>query len=204
MFEIILSSPCGSGQTFAIELLQSSFGHIPCTAGGHERKDILGNDLRVVILRNPYDAIASGAERYMDTSNHKGLLEEEKLNISDIDGIRFQISRGEEKRYFEFFKDIENLKNIKILSFELLTKDPKKFIDEVGKFFKHAPLPNEKEKNNIFKKLAESGYANRIPREKNDSRIVIDNLVLEMYPKETWRCWEIYSNLKAKLDLEGL
>ena len=117
MFEIILSSPCGSGQTFAIELLQSRFGHIPCTAGGHERKDILGNDLRVVILRNPYDAIASGAERYMDTSNHKGLLEEEKLNISDIDGIRFQISRGEEIRYFKFFKDIENLKNIKILSF---------------------------------------------------------------------------------------
>lgn len=203
MTTILLSSPCGSGQTFAIELLKSNFD-ILCMSSGHEKKDLLNDALQVVILRNPYDAIASGAERYMNTSNHKGLLEEEKLNISDIEGIKYQISRGEEERYFEFFKDIENFKNIKIFSFELITENSKKFIDEVGKFFKHTPLHNEKEENNIFKKLAESGYANRIPREKSDSRIVIDNLILEMYPKETWRCWEIYSNLKAKLDLEGL
>ena len=114
---------------FALELLRSNFGHITCTAGGHERKDLLEDVLQIVVLRNPYDTITSGAERYLDTSNHKGMPKEETINISNIEAVGYQIA-GEEERYFEFFKDIESFNNIKILSFELLTENPKKFINK--------------------------------------------------------------------------
>ena len=188
---------------FALELLRSNFGHITCTAGGHERKDLLEDVLQIVVLRNPYDTITSGAERYLDTSNHKGMPKEETINISNIEAVGYQIA-GEEERYFEFFKDIESFNNIKILSFELLTENPKKFINKVGSFFNTTPYQNQDLENNIFKKLKESGYGNRIPREKDSSRKIMDQLTIDMYPKETWRCWTMYSNLKAKLDLEGV
>jgi hypothetical protein len=201
--QILVSSPAGSGMNFAINLLRLAYDR-EALGKTHERKDIEEAVPQIAILRNPYDTIASGAERWATSSNHKSFLNDKDLvEDSDIDGIK-RVIGWEEKRYLDFFKDIENLKHVKVLSFELLTKDSAKFIKEAGIHFGINLDANKVIDSYALAAVESSGNENRVPREKFTVRKTIEDIINEKYSKENWECWKVYSDIKAKLDKEGL
>jgi hypothetical protein len=199
----MISSPAGSGMNFALNLLRIAYNQ---TALGksHEVEGIIEKEPQVVILRNPYDTVASGAERWIKSSKHGTFLDsEDLLEESDIDGIKTAIG-WEEKRYFNFFNNIKDLDHIKVLSFDLLTSDSKKFIVESGKHFGLIYDDKIVLDSDALAAVISEGNSNRVPRETSTGRKTIDSLINEMYSKEDWRCWQVYSDLKEKLDEEGL
>lgn len=201
--EILVSSPAGSGMNFALNLLRIAYSK-PAIGKSHELEGIIEKTPQVVILRNPYDTIASGAERWIKSAKHGTFLNsEDLLEESDIEGIKNAIG-WEENRYFVFFKKIHELSHIKVLSFDLLTNDSKKFIIESGKHFGIIFDNKEVLDSDVLLAVESEGNKNRVPREKSTARKTIDSLVNEMYSKEDWRCWKVYSDIKSKLDKEGL
>jgi hypothetical protein len=136
MNTIRVACPAGSGLNFALNLLRPSFNYkVEFLAVGHERKDIEVKAPTLVILRDPHDAIASGAERFLRSSEHRyfshgiELLEDDNI-LSIIDQII-----NEKARYYHFFDDIESLDHDKIFTFDTLTKNPDLFLEQVAKKF---------------------------------------------------------------------
>jgi len=198
-----VASPAGSGMNFAQDLLRLAFKeyNVNFTAVGHERKDMEEiKEKQIAILRNPYDTIASGAERWLRVSGHKDhagyarLLEE-----SDIEGIRESIKR-EAERYYDFFNRIEDLEQVKVISFETLTKNRDLFIETVKDYYGFGNTKTKRVTDEeVFDKVRERKNFNRIPREQASGRTIINQLVLEMYPKDQWECWKIYLEIKSRL-----
>lgn len=201
--DVVISSPAGSGMTYSLRLIRTIFSNINkyvrVYAGGHDRKDIEVPTPQIVLLRNPYDSIASGAERWLDTSNHKPFKGQKLYNISDVDGVKDQIS-CEANRYFEFLDGAEKFDYIKFVTFETLTQNPSLFIEIVKKYFDiddsitKLDVTHDKIQS-VFTDLVKNGEGNRIPRDKSESRDLIDKWVSDMYPKETWNCWHVYNKL---------
>lgn len=195
MKDILIASPAGSGMNFALEIIHLSFD--AKTQGlGHERSDIETDKHKIILLRNPYDAIASGTERWLDTSNHKTFIDSGQplINISDTDLIKNMIY-NESKRYFNFFNDIEKVNNKKIVTFDTLINDSDLFVNIAEKYFEIQKPRISVSNQDVFDSLSKKGLSNRTPRDKNNSRSIVDNLVKDMYPKKYWDCWDIYTYL---------
>jgi hypothetical protein len=203
MKPIVLTSPAGAGSNYAIVLLNWCFRTIS-RHNGHERRGIEVDIDQITILRNPFDCIASGAERWLKDSSHRSFkYRDDLIEIDDLEKIRQSIT-WEEKRYIEFFKNIDLLPNVKIFSFELLTNNQQKFLEEIKIFFDREEEIRISEDEKIFERNILDGNFNRIPREPSEGRKIINKFMSEMYNKETWEAWKIYSDLKAKLDQQGL
>lgn len=206
MNKIFVTAPAGSGMTFCTKLLNMTITECGGSKG-HERFGIEEKVNQIAILRNPYDAIASGAERFLNTSNHKTFIEDgtELIDINNVDQLILNI-RGEEDRYKKFFQNFNDMDHVLLVSFEFLTQEPIEFIKKVSARFN--VIYNDNLKNikseNIFAAMADEERSNRIPREKNNSRKIIEDLVYEMYNKETWETWKIYSELKNMLNEMGM
>jgi hypothetical protein len=201
-----IASPAGSGMNFAQDLLNLSFDKATFATVGHERKDMEDTPgKQIAILRNPYDTIASGAERWIKSSNHKDFVDsEDLLEESNIEGIKHFIG-FESKRYYDFFNNIEALDKVKVISFEFLTQQRDAFLDFVQKYYELEKFViNRSSDEDVFDKIKLRNNVNRVPREKANARKIIDNLIIEMYSKDEWECWKIYSDIKAKLDEQGL
>jgi hypothetical protein len=200
---VFITSPAGSGTNFAHALIHESY-RIDVSSRGHERHELEDGVHQISVLRNPYDCVGSGAERWLVSGGHLNFINNKNLTTIDkIDEVRERI-RWEEARYKKFFKGIESLDYVKLVSFELLTKNPNKFLKTTKDFFNiQNPALNVSEEK-VLKAASSEGRENRIPRKHSEDRKIINSLILEMYPKETWECWKIYSELKAKLDEEGL
>lgn len=196
---IKVASPAGSGMNFALTLLQQSFfndiDHF--VAAGHERSDILEDIPTIVILRNPIDTVTSGAERWLRSSNHLEFRRDAKtFEDTDIVAIVRQLC-GEKARYLDFFRNIEDLKHVKLFTFDSLVEDPNRFVRQVAENFNIGSKITDRTKEYITKVVVDSDHANRIPREKSPTRILIDNLAKAMNPEEEWK---IYLDLKEKID----
>jgi hypothetical protein len=200
MKNVVITSPAGSGQTYSLRLIRHSFPNIDeyvrVYGSGHERQDVEVEIPQLVILRNPYDAVASGAERWLNTSNHKPFTGRTLYDISDEYNVKDQIT-CEARRYFEFLDGIEKLNHVKIAKFRTLTHDPELFNDIVQSHFElNDKVIRVKATEEVIKKafdsLVELGEGNRIPREKSESRLLIDNWISEMFDKDTWDCWGAY------------
>jgi hypothetical protein len=199
-----IASPAGSGMNFAQNLLRLAFeeDNVNFSAVGHERKDMEEiKEKQIAIIRNPYDTVASGAERWLKASKHKNFLGnyDELLEESDIEGIKKYI-KAEEQRYYDFFNRIEDLQQVKIISFETLTKNQDLFVETVKEYYGLNHMKTKKAiDEEVFDKIKERKAFNRIPREQTSGRKIINQLILEMYPKDKWECWKIYLEIKSKL-----
>lgn len=202
MQTIKIVCPAGSGMNFALSLLQLSFRdqNVHITTAGHERKDIAEEVPTLVILRNPYDAIASGAERWLRSSDHRVLRNNPYLIEDDnIVDIVKQI-QYEKFRYRDFFKNIEDLKHVKILTFDLLTKNPEAFVAEVSKHFGLESEIIKRSEQEVIEHVINSGNPNRVPRNKGKGREKIDRLIKAMYPEEEFQSLRLYIDLKEKIE----
>jgi hypothetical protein len=201
MKTIRIACPAGSGLNFALNLLRPSFNHkVEFLAVGHERKDILEESPTLVILRDPHDAIASGAERFLRSSEHRyfshgiALLEDDNI-LSVIDQII-----NEKSRYINFFTNIEDLKHVKILTFDTLTKNPDLFVQQVAKHFNikeeivKIPVPE------VIEAVKNEGNENRVPRESSPGRVKINRYVHAIYPSNEFESYKMYLSLKEKID----
>jgi uncharacterized membrane protein YheB (UPF0754 family) len=204
MNPLIVISPAGSGMNFAMEALNLAYKG-KSMGGGHIKSDIREDVKQVAILRNPYDAVASGSERWINTSGHKDFADKEDrlIDISDTKSIIMTLD-SHSREYINFFKDIELMDNVKLFSFEFITNNHIQFIEEVGKFFGMNPDRSDITVKDIFDNIDLHENRNRRPRETTEARKVINNLIQESYTKDSWEAWKIYSTLKAKLDNEGL
>jgi hypothetical protein len=204
MAKVKIACPAGSGMNFAQQLLQLSFYNAEdqFPTGGHERKDILEEVPTLVIVRHPYDAIASGAERWLKSSDHEAFKNNTDLiDDLDIDNMVKRIE-GENFRYVEFLKDIESLSHVKLFTFDFLTQNPQSFVKEVAKYFKIKNEITIRSIPEVLQVVVDSGNANRIPREKSAGRKQIENLIMNIYREKEFDALKIYSSLKEKLDKE--
>jgi hypothetical protein len=204
MNPLIVICPAGSGMNFALEALNLAFKE-KAMGGGHMRSEIKKDVKQIVILRNPYDSVASGAERWINTSNHKNFAgkTDKLVDILDTSSVKLTIE-SHSKEYINFFKDIDLLDNVKIFSFEFVTNNHEQFIQEVGKYFATQIVAAEVSVKDIFDRIDLNKNTNRRPRETTEARKVINRLVKEMYPQDSWEAWKIYCDIKARLDTEGL
>jgi hypothetical protein len=202
MKELVIASPAGSGNTYASTALNLAFA-FPCRNAGHDISELHLGITKISILREPFACIASGSERWLSESSHVFDSRHKLIKGINLEEIKLQIVR-EEKRYVDFLKNLKNFPDIKLFSFELLTQDTNNFLKEAKILFNKKQDINFVSKEEIFNVISISGNKNRIPREELNGRKVIDKMMQEMYQKENWEAWKIYSELKAKLDLEGL
>ena len=198
-----IASPAGSGLNFAQDLLRLAFKeyNVNFTAVGHERKDMEAvKEKQIALIRNPYDTVASGAERWLKVSGHKDHVGYSRLlEESDTEGIIESIKR-EAERYYDFFNKIEDLDRVKIVSFETLTKNRDLFVDIFKEYYDLGYMETKKVTDEeVFDKVRERENFNRIPREQASGRTIINELMIEMYPKDEWECWKIYLDIKSKL-----
>jgi hypothetical protein len=204
MNPLIVISPAGSGMNFALEALNIAFKE-KSIGGGHIRSDIKKDVKQIAILRNPYDAVASGAERWINTSGHKdfGGTDVVLIDLLDTQSVKLTID-AHSREYINFFKDIKSLDNVKIFSFEFVTNNSMQFIKEVSKYFGSEIISEEISDKNIFDKIDLNENNNRRPRETTEARKIINELTNELYSKDGWEAWKIYSELKSELDKEGI
>ena len=204
MNTIIVISPAGSGMNFAVEALNIAFQE-RAIGGKHIRSEIDEFAKQIAIVRNPYDAVASGAERWINTSGHKDFdnKKADLIDIKDTAAVKLTID-SHSREYINFFKDIELIDNIKLFSFEFVTQNHNEFIKEVGKYFDINPIAEEVLHKDIFRKIDLNNNSNRRPRETTEARKVIDEIIQKSYPQDSWEAWKIYSDLKAKLDAKGI
>lgn len=204
MNPITVICPAGSGMNFAVEALNIAF-NAKVNGGKHIRSDIDESAKQIAILRNPYEAVASGAERWINTSEHKDFdgKEAELIDISDTKAIVLTID-SHSREYANFFRGIEKLDKIKLFSFEFVTQNHNQFIKEVAEYFGNTIVEEKVLNEEIFRKIDLNNNQNRRPRETTEARKIIDELIQKSYAQDSWEAWEIYSDLKAKLDAEGL
>ena len=203
MKDVLVTSPAGSGSTFAVDLIKSNF-KINVDSIGHDLEIFESGAFQICIIRNPYDSVASGTERWVDTAGHKPFEgNPHVVSISDIDGVK-DCMHWEQKRYIDLLKNIESFENVKFVSFELLTNNTSAFLEEVRSFFEIENTLVGSSAEQSIKNIADSENANRAPRDLSKERSVINGLLEELYPKETWEAWKIYCDLKAKLNAKGL
>ena len=204
MNKIVVISPAGSGMNFAVEALNIAFKE-RAIGGKHIRSEIDESAKQIAILRNPYDAIASGAERWINTSGHRDFdnKKAELLDIKDTQSVVLTID-SHSREYINFFKDIEAIDNIKLFSFEFVTQNHNQFIKEVAEYFGISPIVEEVLTKDIFYQIDLKNNRNRRPRETTEARKIIDELIKKSYAQDSWEAWEIYSGLKANLDAKGL
>jgi hypothetical protein len=177
MQDIKFISPPGSGNTFAIFLLNQT---LKCQIDGvsHKWKDLDKDGNRIFLLRNPYDCIASATERHLDTVNHDS-MGDRKISIKNIDDVVNEINLYTHK-YYEFLKRARNKKILFSSTFEFLSLNPIGFVKKVSNFFDieidHSNL-NSNLSAEVFEGIKKSKLANRSPRDKTESRNKIDELV---------------------------
>ena len=200
---IKISCPAGSGMNFSQQLLINSFSYYNenrIWTCGHEKIDILEEVPTLVILRNPYHAVASAAERHLLSANHGSFKNDPNLiEDSDMKRIVGQII-AENDRYLDFFKDIEDLKHVKIFTFEMLTEQPDIFIEKVAKHFDVKSKIKKRSQEDIIQAVIDSGNENRVPRSVSPGRHKIDLLIRAIYPGEEMDSLRIYMDLKYKAD----
>lgn len=204
MNRIIVISPAGSGMNFAVEALNIAFQE-RAIGGKHIRSEIDEFAKQIAIVRNPYDAVASGAERWINTSGHKDFdnKKADLIDIKDTAAIKLTID-SHSREYINFFKDIELINNIKLFSFEFVTQNHNQFIKEVARYFNINPIVEEVLIKDIFNKIDLNNNRNRRPREITEARKVIDDIIKKYYVQDSWEAWKIYSDLKVNLDAKGL
>jgi len=203
MKDILITSPAGSGNTFAVDLIRSNF-FVEVNSIGHDLEIFESGAPQMAIIRNPYESVASGTERWIDTAGHKPFEgNPDVVPITDIDGVKRAMG-WEQKRYIDLLKNIESFDNVKFVSFELLTENQSAFLEEVRKFFEIESDSVYSSAQQSIQNILDSDNANRVPREESEARKVIDELLAETYPKETWEAWKIYLDLKSKLNEAGL
>lgn len=177
MKDIKFVSPAGSGNTFAIYLLNKTLN---CEIGriSHESRDLNEDENLAFLLRNPYDCISSAIERGLDTVNTDS-LEDQIINIDNIDDLVNEMNLYTNE-YYNFLKKAKNKKILFSSTFEFLTLNPIGFVKKASKFFDieidHSHL-NSTLSLEIFDGIRKSKLANRAPRDKTESRNKIDDLV---------------------------
>lgn len=201
MNEIKVACPAGSGMNFALYLLKPSFNYeVGFFGAGHERSDIIEEVPTLVILRDPYDAIASGAERFLRSSGHvyfkdsPFLMQDE--NIAEI----VSIIVGQESTYLKFFTNIENLGHVKILTFDTLVNNPELFVKMVAEHFNIKSSIKQVDIKEVLKSVVDSGNANRLPRETSPSRKTIDRYMRALYLPNEFKSLKVYLSLKEKIE----
>ena len=177
MTNIEFVSPAGSGNTFAMYLLNKTL-NCQIESLSHESRDLNKNGNQVFLLRNPYDCISSAIERHLDTVNTDS-LEDEIININNIDDLVNEMNLYTNE-YYSFLKKAKNKKILFSSTFEFLTLNPIGFVKKASKFFDieidHSHL-NSNLSLEIFDGIKKSKLANRAPRDKTESRNKIDDLV---------------------------
>lgn len=203
---IILSSPAGSGNVFCQYLIKSNL-RVNFEWKNHDPNAFRdeADTINLFILRDPYDAIASGTELIINeaTGNHLAdFIADPEAKIKIVIGHMTN-------SYQEFLNIIENSSNINIVSFEYLTTSPIVFLNKLSsefdiKFKKYRGTEETIRKyggdpESIKASIAKNAdIHNRVPREKSDLRKTIDSLV-----NNDLGVAEIHKNyLKQKVDIQ--
>lgn len=174
--KIIINSPAGSGGRFGRDLIWGNFKDIDVVWVIHEVGGFEKDQANICIIRNPYDALASGIESgFTDTVESQALIFNENAESSTIDTLPEQV-----KNYNDFLTVCQNSDYITSITFELLAERPEEFLKYVARKFdlnfkKETARTSPEE---LKSKLSNDGRNRTItPREKNKLRKSIDSII---------------------------
>jgi hypothetical protein len=178
MTTIKITAPAGSGNTFATHLFQKALKCDVDVNSPHDPEELEKAGNKVFILRNPYDCIASAAERHLDTVNDK-YMSEVTCSIDDTDSLDKYIEIYCNK-YHWFLQKYKDAEDLLLCSFEFVTLNPVGFAEKVANHF-NIELDRSKLDDTvedvIFDELKKANLPNRAPREKNESRKIIEHMI---------------------------
>jgi hypothetical protein len=184
--DIIINSPQGSGNNFA----RAALHNIDCPSIiKHEYQLLNSEKNNIFILRNPYDSILSTIELLF--LNNKKLIQESGTHNKQID----QVIDSQIARYLNYLTNYSN-ENVYAVSFEFLTSNPKKFVENVTLKFNKKFDKNKFDllsQESVMKTLIENSperapFRNDNPRKKLDIReetkiyLIKDTKIQNLYP----------------------
>lgn len=198
MQNIIINSPQGSGNTFAsflVEKLSTCKQSYVC----HEPSRLTSGEKQVVFIRNPYDSVSSATERHLDSVGYRVI--NEKISIDNKKSLKNFIS-DYIKTYKQFINGIDDNKNLLIILFEDLSSDPISVTKKINIFFNFEFIDQEKDFDvnvYIYNEMLKANVISRAPREKTDSRKIIEELIKTFSDIEV--VYNQYLKVKEKLQL---
>lgn len=174
--KIIINCPAGSGGRFCRELMWENFKDIDIFWVIHKVGGFEKDQANICIIRNPYDALASGIESgFTDTSESEALIFNKNPESCTIATLPYGV-----KYYNDFLSVCQKNDYITSITFELLTERPEEFLKYVAKKF-DLNFKEETERTSskeLKAKLSNDGKHRTItPREKNKLRESIDSVI---------------------------
>jgi hypothetical protein len=195
---IAIVSPQGSGNTFGKSVLSSINLNCSVLPTNHSINKLRDKDTnRIFLLRNPYHAVASAVE--LEISN----LKKQKMYAIERRQQENQIKESAAnyiESYRLFVEEAKNNKDVVSFTFEFLTQQTEGFIEKVIKAF------DIKSKDYVFNKdYSLDNIKNqslpgrdRAPREKSETRILIDEVVSNM--DQIKPVYNIYLSYKEEIE----
>lgn len=191
--KILVNASPGCGNTFCRALMIANLD-VTVIWENHDIRAFRQWPNAVFILRDPYDAIASGVEVIINDLSDEDLAyhkanKELRLNHKIIENI---------KNYELMLNAVDEFPLIKAVTFEFLTNHPEEFLSSIAKQFDLEFLQNRLDAKEILRQLKLRSVS-RAPREKTEDRKEIDILVRnnENMPK----IYEKYLKIRETIQL---
>jgi hypothetical protein len=188
--KIIINCPAGSGGRFCRDLIWKNFKNVEVIWVSHDVGGFEKDQANICIIRNPYDALASGIESgFTDTVEYQASI------FNDIEGSTINTLPERVNNYNAFLRVCQNNDYITSINFELLINQPEEFLNYISKKFnldfKKSTARTSGE--DLKSKLSNDGqYRTITPRAKNKLREGIDSVI-----KNDKSVGECYTNYMA-------
>ena len=175
--EVIINSPPGSGNMFCQQIMKENL-YFRLRWVNHDPEKFDKDFINLFILRDPYDAVASGIEiNFYDLPI--------KIQSYFLNNITFFIGDAiieQLNLYNTFLNYAKKFNYIHTADFDIITTQPELFLDTISKKF---DIPFKKNRVNHedvkLEMLKDKFLATRLPREKSDLRKIIDKEVRRYY-----------------------
>ena len=193
--EITINSPAGSGNTFFMELMDKNI-YFRLRWVNHDPDLFDKNGINLYILRNPFDAIASGIEvNFRDFSEDEQDDYMKNLDFYLKDSVKYQLNT-----YNKFLNNAKINDYITPIGFRMLTERPDLLLDRLSKKFDLPFKENRVGPEDVKLKMnSVKNLKDRLPRDTSYLRKKIDLAVNAHDPVKD--CYNNYIEYKSSIDL---
>ena len=193
---VTINSPPGSGNMFCQYLMTESL-NFKLRWVDHDANLFDKDGLNLCILRNPYQAVASGIEiELVSMKKHH-----QDIALNHIDFFINKTMDGHIDTYNKFLYNSQNFDYVNSVDFEFLIKEPDQFLKDVSKKF---DIQFRKDRLSVeeVKDMMKNGVglASRLPREVSELRKQIDEAVNKSVKLNT--CYNKYIEYKNSFDFK--
>jgi hypothetical protein len=191
---ITINSPAGCGNMFCQYLMENNL-HFKIRWVEHNPELFDKDGLNILLLRNPYQTIASGLEVMFDDLED----DQKKYYIKNLQSSFDQSIKLQLDNYNIFLDKAKQHEYITTVGFKLLTEQPDLFLDKISKHFDIPFKENRMSAEDVKKEMQfVKKIGDRLPREASEIRKEINIAVNNYEPIKN--VYDKYIDFKLSID----